>query len=149
MEPDILVLGDFVFDEWSTPEGLPAGGRQSLKITDLPGGGRVVDVWGPADDPRAWNGIIRGDDALDQALQLDQMRISGQELPFSNGVEARTVVIGEFIYRVRRGLIEYQISVVTTDDNGSGLGGGGAGFGIAEAGISVLADLAAAVGLFA
>lgn len=145
MGPDILVLGDFVFDEWSTPEGLPAGGKQSLKVTDLPGGGRVIDVWGPIDAPRIWQGIIRGNDALEQALELDAMRIAGQELPYSNGVEARTVVIEAFEYRVKRGFIEYSIGIITSDDSGSGEGGG---FGLGDVGVAVAADLAAAVGLF-
>lgn len=145
MLPDVLVLGDFVFDEWSTPQALPAGGKQDLKVTNLPGGARVVDLWGANDAPRQWQGILRGDNALDQALTLDQMRKAGEELEYSNGIEARTVVIEEFTFSQQRGFLEYSIRIITTDDS-SGQGDGG-GFGVSDVGSSVLSDLGSADGL--
>lgn len=117
---DVLVLGDYVFDEWSTPEKLPAGGHHKVSVTNFAGGGRVVDMWGPEDPPRELYGIIRGDFAEDDAAMIDQMRIAGEELEYSNGVEVRTVVIEDFTYWVRRGYVEYQLRLITTDNSGGG-----------------------------
>lgn len=123
---DVLVLGDYVFDEWSTPEKLPAGGHHKVSVTNFAGGGRVVDMWGPEDPPRELYGIMRGDTAEDDAAMIDQMRIAGEEIPYSNGVEVRTVVIEDFTYWVKRGYVEYQMRLITTDASGGGDGASGA-----------------------
>lgn len=129
MSLDVLVLGPFVFDDWSAPERLPGGGRHNLITHKLPGGGRVIDAMGPDDIDRGWTGTLWGDSALSDALTLDALRRSGEPLPFSNGYEARTVVILEFLPLVRKfQCVEYSILLTPTDSFGGG--GGGFGFGI-------------------
>ena len=59
------------------------------------------------------------------AQTLNSMRIEGTPLPYSNGVESRTVVISEFTAYVHKfNWIEYEITVVPGDDAGGGGGGG-------------------------
>lgn len=130
MATDVLMLGGFIFEGFAAPEKLPGGGRQHIIAHRMPGGDRVVDAMGPDDRNRDFTGTFWADDALGQALTLDAMRRSGTPLPYSNGIEARTVVIEEFDFVVRSATcIEYAISLLPTDSFGGG--GGGFGFGIA------------------
>lgn len=126
MALDVLTLGPFVFDDFSVPEKLPFGGRQKLTVHKLPGGSRVVDAMGPDDIERNWTGTLWGQDAFSDALTLDAMRRAGEPLPYSNGVEARTVVIVEFLPLVRKfTCVEYSISLLTVDDSSAGVSGFG------------------------
>lgn len=149
MATDVLILGGFVFDEWSSPERLPFGGRQTHSIQKMPGGARVVDLWGPDDIERAFTAKFWGDDALDNALTLDAMRAQGAELPYVNGVEARTVIIAEFMPLVVRmpQYVEFSIILVPTDNSGTSSGGGGFSLALPSLDITVGADLSAAAGL--
>jgi len=144
MATDALILGPFVFDDWSTPDHLPFGGRQQVIIHRMPGGSRVVDCMGPDDHERIIVGKLYGSDAINQALMLDALRSSGSELPYSNGVEARTVVIAEFSPRmIKVNYIEFDMTLVTSDDSG----GGAIGFGISAIDNMLASDLSAAVSL--
>ena len=141
MPTDVLILGPFEFDGWSTPEKLPFGGKQHMHVHKMPGGERVIDCLGPDDDDRSWSGILWGDSALSDALTLDGLRKAGEPLPYSNGVEARTVVISEFKPKMRKATcVEYEITVTPADG-----GGGGGGIGSLDA--IVGSDISAAVGM--
>jgi hypothetical protein len=42
----VLTLGGIVFDDFSTPSAMGAGGKQAMVIHKLPGGSRVIDTLG-------------------------------------------------------------------------------------------------------
>ncbi|MCJ2084592.1 hypothetical protein MKK88_01095 [Methylobacterium sp. E-005] len=160
MPTDVVILGPVEFDAWSSPEKLPFGGRQQISAKKLPGGDRVIDAMGPDDIDRAWTGKFWGDDAIDQALLLDSLRKSGTPLPYSNGVEARTVIILEFLPLVCKATyVEFSIILMPVDSSaaggggfGAGIGGPGIGLGIGGIGLPTLdvtvgADLSVSVGL--
>ena len=142
MSLDVLTLGPFVFDDFSVPERMPFGGRQKMTVHKMPGGSRVIDCMGPDDIDRLWNGTLWGDNALSDAFTLDALRRSGEQLPYSNGIESRTVVILEFLPLVRKfTCVEYSIILTTVDNSGGGFGG----FGALDEALGV--DLSAAAGL--
>lgn len=115
---DTLVLGPFVFDGFSPPEGMPLGGEQKLVVHKMPGGLRAVDAMGADDHDPSWEGILFGETAFADMLTLDAMRKSGQELAFSWGAESRTVVIQRFRARVeKQNVIHYEITLVYTDSS--------------------------------
>ena len=147
MALDVLILGPFVFDSWSTPERLPFGGKQQLNVHKMPGGSRTIDAMGPDDHDRAFSAKFQGSSALSDALTIDALRVQGAELSYSNGVEARTVIIADFTpHVIKFNYIEFDITLTTSDDSGTGVGGI---FGIGLAAIDgiVGTDLSAAVGL--
>ncbi len=117
MPLDALVLGPFVFDTWATPEQLPLGGKHTFNTKKLMGGDRVIDAMGPDDDDRSFSGIHYGSTALADAQTLDALRIAGLPLPYSNGAEARTVVITSFTYEVEKfNVIHFKIDLMTVDN---------------------------------
>lgn len=123
MALDVLILGPFEFGDFSVPNELPFGGAQKMTVHKMPGGGRVIDCMGPDDDDIRWSGRFFNTDALPMAQTLNAMRIAGTPLPYSNGVESRTVVISEFRATVHKfNWIEYEITVVPGDDDGAGGG---------------------------
>lgn len=112
MPTDVLTLGGVVFDDFSTPEAMPAGGKQRMVVRKLPGGSRVIDTLGPDEADVRWRGKIFGDDAYQVALQLDAMRAAGQVLALTWGGQYRSVIINMFDYEVVRMpvLVFYRIS---------------------------------------
>lgn len=121
MPIDTLILGGLTFDGFSTPADLPFGGHQQMHIHKLPGGSRAIDCIGPDDENRHWKGTLYGADALSQALTLDALRKAGTPVPYISGIEARTVIIGEFRASVERmNVIHYSLSLVTADGGDSG-----------------------------
>ena len=142
MALDTLILGPFVFTDFAVPDNLPGGGRQQLHIHKMPGGARVIDAMGPDDEDRQWSGIFWGSDALSKALTLDAMRRAGNELPYSNGAEARTVVIAAFGWHIEKfNCIHYQITVTPSDT------GGGGSIGVSSIDSMILGDLTSALSL--
>lgn len=120
MSLDVLALGPFVFTEFAVPELLPAGGRQQMRLHKMPGGNRRVDAMGPDDADRVFEVLHVGVGALAAAQTLDQMRISGRAWPYSNGVEARTVIIQAAEYRLEKFNVIHQALVLTPIDNPAG-----------------------------
>lgn len=127
MSLDVLVLGSFVFTEFAVPELLPSGGRQQMRVHKMPGGDRIIDTMGPDDDDRQFSVLHVGESALDDALTLDAMRISGQPYAYSNGVEARIVVIAAAPFKVEKFNVVHQDLVLTPVDNPAGTSGSSAG----------------------
>ena len=111
---DTLSLGGITFDAFSTPDLIPGGGRQWTVVHKLPGGARVIDTLGRDDMDIAWRGTFFSSDAMNQALALDSLRIAGRVLPLSYAGSSRPVVIGTFLYSVRRYpmWVEYTISCI-------------------------------------
>lgn len=114
---DQLVLGPFVFTDFSPPEQMAAGGSQRIVKHEILGGYRVIDVLGASPDDRSWSGFWFDEDALSNALSLDALRVAGNPLPLSWGAESRTVVISKFTYSVEKfNYIHYQITCVVADN---------------------------------
>jgi hypothetical protein len=109
---DTLSLGGITFDNFSTPDHMMGGGRQSMVVHKLPGGARVVDTLGPDEANVAWNGFFYGNNAYASVLALDALRASGTTVPLIFGGQYRSVIVESFAYQIRRlpVWIEYQIS---------------------------------------
>ena len=120
MPLDALALGPFLFTDFAVPDTLPGGGKHQLIVHKLPGGDRIVDAMGPDDDDRQFTVIHVGSQAQAEVETLDQMRISGQPWPYSNGMEARTVVIASFTWKVERFNVIHSTISLTPVDNPAG-----------------------------
>lgn len=144
MATDVLMLGGIIFDDFSTPEHIPFGGRQAMAVHKLPGGSRVIDTLGPDDMDISWHGRFWGDNAMGVALQLDAMRAAGTPMPLSFGGQAWLVVISEFNARIERFPQDVLYHVTCVIASAPSQGFLGANFGI---GALISADLAAAAAL--
>ena len=111
---DILSLGGFTFSGFSPPDLLPVGGKQEMNIHKLPGGARVIDILGPQEDDISWRGTFFQNDAINMCVQLDALRRSGRLVPLRFAGQSRMVVVGSFIYSIRRFpmWVEYVITCV-------------------------------------
>lgn len=124
MSFDTLALGPFTFSGFSVPDEMPLETEQKVVKHQMPGGLRTVDVMGPDDQDPRWSGTLWGENAFSDMLTLYAMCQQGQELPFSWGAEARTVIITKFKGSViKEACIKYEISLMYTDDSGSGSSG--------------------------
>jgi hypothetical protein len=99
---DVLKLGGISFGQFSTPEEMMGGGNQAMVVHKLPGGNRVIDTLGPDEANITWSGFFFGNNAYANALALDGMRAAGQVLALTWGGQYRSVIIDNFVYRVRR-----------------------------------------------
>jgi hypothetical protein len=102
MAQDQLILGGLVFDDWSTPDQMPFGGKQAMAIHKLPGGARVVDTLGPDERDISWQGTFWGDGAYENALALNGLRQAGNPLPLVFAGQHYMVVIAEALVDIRR-----------------------------------------------
>ena len=135
-----VMLGPVVFTGLETPEKAPWGGKQKLVVHKLVGGLRVIDAMGRDDMDISWSGILEGPLATPRALQLDQLRVQGNQLPLTWDVLSWTVVVGEFkADYTRLNWIPYSISCVVVQDNSAQLAGQAPTLGVA-----VLQDVAQA-----
>jgi hypothetical protein len=114
MADDVLSLGGIVFDNFSPPREMMSGGNQAMVVHKLPGGSRVIDTLGPDEADIVWNGFFFGDTAYQTALALDAMRSAGQVLPLIWGGQFRSVILSNFIYKVRRMPVWVLYSVTCT-----------------------------------
>ncbi len=113
-----LVLGDFVFADMEIPERISGlGGKQAITSHKLLGGARVVDVMGRDDGDPAWSGRFRGANATERALELEAMRIAGEQPILSFGSFYYLVVIQSFDFVFERAyqiLYSITLNVVTS-----------------------------------
>jgi hypothetical protein len=117
---DVLILGPFVFEEFAVPERLPLGGAQAMHVHKLPGGRRVIDTMGPNDRDRSFTAAHWGSRALSDHLTLDAMRVAGTALAYTNGAEARSVVISDYTADVEKfNYIPFSITLVPIDTPGT------------------------------
>lgn len=142
---DVLTLGGIAFTGYSPPESMMGGGSHALVVHKLPGGTRVIDTLGPDEADVVWRGFFFGDDAYTNALALDGMRASGSVVPLIWGGSYRSVIVKEFIYRVRRlpVWVEYDITCMVTQNPQFGV------LGVVAQAIDTLitSDLAAALAI--
>jgi hypothetical protein len=108
-----VTLGFVKLQSFEVPTAIGFGGRQRMAVHDLPGGGRVIDVLGGADDEIVFNGIISGQDADTRAQLLDALRISGASVPLSWDEQYFIVIIAEARFEYRKSWwIPYQLRCV-------------------------------------
>jgi hypothetical protein len=146
MATDVLMLGGIAFTGYGTPDVMMGGGRQAMVVHKLPGGRRVIDTLGPDEASVSWRGHFFSDNAYQIAQTLDAMRAGGQVLPLTWGGQYRSVIIDEFIYRVRRLTVwvDYAIVCTVVQNPMNGVASFGAGGGV---GGLITTDLARAGGL--
>ena len=147
---DVLILGGISFTGFAPPDAMMGGGKQAMVVHKLPGGQRVIDTLGPDEAPIVWKGQFFGDDAYDTALALDAMRAAGAVVPLMWGGQFRSVIIDDFIYRVRRlpVWVEYAITcTVSSSFSGGGAGATGNSSVAVIIDTLVLSDLTSAIGV--
>ena len=122
---DVLQLGGFTFSGFSPPDLLPIGGKQAMNVHKLPGGARVIDTLGPDEEDITWRGTFFQNDAINVCVQLDAMRRSGRLTTLTFAGQSRQVVVGHFMYSIRRYpmWVEYVITCVVNQQAPSGGGG--------------------------
>lgn len=101
-----LVLGGFIFTDYSIPEKVRLGGAHNFVVHKLIGGTRIVDAMGPDDDDIRWAGRFQGPDALSKALLLDGLRRAGTQMPLVVDSQYYMVGIHMFDWEYER---SYQI----------------------------------------
>ena len=118
MKPDtILVLGGFEFAGFEIPERIPFGGDQRLVTHELVGGQRVIDAMGRSDAPLEWSGFFIGQNALERARYLDNLRVAGQELPLTWSEFSYYVVVQSFRCSFERSYkLPYSITCMVVRD---------------------------------
>lgn len=142
---DVLTLGGIAFDQFSTPMGFGAGGKQHLVIHKLPGGQRVIDTLGPDESDISWNGFFFNNNAYDNALAINAMRASGQVVPLIFAGQFRSVIVEAFEYNIRRlpVWVEYRINCVVYQNPSLGA----VGTTLSSVDTLILSDLSVAMGL--
>jgi len=132
-----VTLGFVRLQSFEVPTAIGFGGRQRMAVHDLPGGGRVVDVLGGADDEIVFGGIISGEDADTRAQLLDALRISGASVPLSWDEQYFIVIIAEARFEYRKSWwIPYQLRCVVRSNLIYG-----AATTVASTALSIAADL--------
>lgn len=118
MDPLILTLDDFTFQDAEIPEQITFGGEQKLAVHRLVGGSRVVDAMGRDDGALEWSGLFLGTDAVRRARHLDGLRISGRALDLTWSEFSYKVVVKSFRAPFERFYkIPYTISCEVVQDN--------------------------------
>lgn len=143
MSTDVLILGGVIFDDWSTPEKLPFGGRQGLVVHKLPGGNRVVDTLGPDEADLQFSATLWGETAYTDALTLNGMRQSGEPIPLSFAGQFYLVILQECNLKIERfpQFCTYSLSCLIVQNSMSGSGGAT----VSTFGDLVMSDLATAL----
>jgi hypothetical protein len=119
---DLLILGPVVFDNYSPPERMPFGGKQSMTVHKYVGGSRVIDTTGPDDMDLSWSGFFFDANAVGIARTIDALRIQGAPLPLSYAGLNYTVVIADAHFEIKRfpNWVEYSINCVVAFDGAQG-----------------------------
>jgi hypothetical protein len=140
-----VTLGGYTLQSFEIPTVICFGGRQRMAVHDLPGGGRVIDVLGGADNDIAFSGIISGDNADTTAQLLDALRISGTSVPLSWSDQYFIVVIAELTFEFQKPWwIPYQLRCTVQSNLVYGLAATAV-----SAAARIAADLTSASGLLA
>jgi len=119
MANDVFILGNILFDDFSTPTLPQFGGAQAMAVHKLPGGKRVVDTLGHDHFDPVFHGTFWGDNAASNAEALDALRISGAPTVLSWGGRSWTVIVDRCEIACHRfpHWYTYQFSCVIVEDN--------------------------------
>jgi hypothetical protein len=123
MSNDTLVLGSIAFDEWSTPERMPFGGKQAMAVHKLPGGARVVDTLGPDEMDIQFTGTMFSNNAVGVADELDAMRKTGTPVPLMFAGRFYLVIVAEARADIKRypQLVNYNVTCLVVQNNMAGV----------------------------
>ena len=90
---DYVLLGPLLLQSFELPQTIKWGGAQRLVVHNLPGGIRVIDSLGRADDDITWSGVFSGTDAMVRARALDLLRAGGAIWPLTWSTFFYSVII--------------------------------------------------------
>jgi hypothetical protein len=123
MATDQLILGGIAFDNWSTPERMPFGGKLAMAVHKLPGGARAVNTLGPDENDIMFTGQMYNNNAYGIADELDSMRIAGAQVPLTFAGRFYLVIIAEVHVDIRRfpQLVEYHVNCLVVQNNMAGI----------------------------
>ena len=116
-----LILGGIAFldSDYSVPEKVPFGGKQTIAKHKLIGGYRVLDAMGVDDCDIKWSGRLQGAQATAKALAIDAMRQAGQPVSLTWDQFTYTVLIEEALFEFERPYqVLYRISCITQTSPG-------------------------------
>jgi hypothetical protein len=89
----VMMLGDFVFQEFEVPESMEGILTQSMMIHNYPGGSRTVDAMGPQRQPFTISGYLMDDGAEVRRNQLETMAAAGLPVMMNYATRLLEVVI--------------------------------------------------------
>ena len=116
-----LVLGGFIIQDYAIPEVVPLGGEHKFVTHKLIGGSRVIDAMGQDDSDITWSGRFQGQDAVSKARALDQLRISGAQVPLIVDSQYYLVGVHKFEWKYERFYqIPYTITCIVASSGGGG-----------------------------
>lgn len=106
-----VVLGGMVLCGAEVPDELVFGGRQTLVVHRIPGGGRVIDALGNDPARLVLSGRFIGQNAPSRARLLEKFRSAGQVMEFSVADFSVRVWIAEFswTYQARGTICPYRL----------------------------------------
>jgi hypothetical protein len=114
-----VVIGDVDLTNLEIPSTIKWGGKQSVKVHELPGGDRVVDTVGRRDMALSWSGFLMGDVGKQKALLLDEIRIGGMPVTLAWGEHVYSVIVEDFTFDEMAFHTAYKISCVVVKDMAS------------------------------
>ncbi len=117
-----LTLGPVQFFGLAKPKSIAIGGKQSIAMHKLPGGGRVLDAMGPDDADIAWSGYLDGGSAGLTARALDKLRQSGQAVTLAWDVFSYQVVVSDFSCEIQHIPMPYKITCAVISDGSQVIG---------------------------
>ncbi|GBQ63882.1 hypothetical protein AA103196_0722 [Ameyamaea chiangmaiensis NBRC 103196] len=79
---DEIYVGPITLSGMEIPDRVILGGDQRVVITEMPGGGRVINAQGAQPGPLVLEGRFVGPNALSRARILDQLRCQGTAVTF-------------------------------------------------------------------
>ena len=113
-----VTIGNVGLSGLEVPASMPFGGEQAMKVHQLVGGGRQVDVFGAVEADIEWSGFFTGPTAVARARMLDSIRMAGAQVTLTWADFTRKVVVRTFKadYSRAGAVIPYKVVcvVVTT-----------------------------------
>lgn len=115
-----LQIGSVIFNSEECPSELAFPIATHMTVTDLIGGGRVIQTFGNHPEPVTWSGRIWGPNVAARISALRQLLVAGAEVPLSWGSERYYCVVKQFTPKYIKVDAEYTITVeITRDNNGA------------------------------
>ena len=88
-----IVLGDVEFRDFEIPNNVQYGVSQRLAVHRLNGGTRIVEVLGPDASDIRFSGTLSGPDAVQRAMTIEKMSVSGESVNLEWGNRHHRVLI--------------------------------------------------------
>ena len=115
-----LQIGSVTFNSEECPNELAFPVSTHMHVTDLIGGGRVIQTFGNHPEPVTWSGRIWGPNVYTRVTALRALLVAGAEVELSWGAESYYCIIKQFTPKYIKIDCEYTITVeITRDNNGA------------------------------